>query len=67
MNHNLKKGEDLVFLLKGKKYKGTVLVVDSNGTFVDRNNVYYDILAEDEVENKILLKHIKEEDIEILS
>lgn len=68
MNHRLKRGDTIVFLLNGKKYTGKVLVVD-NGTFTDRDNVYCDILVETEDgnENKCLFKHIKESDIELLA
>lgn len=48
--------DTVTFTLQGKKYKGSVFIIDEYGTFERPNEVSYDILEE----SGILFKHIPE-------
>lgn len=52
-----KRGDKVTFTLENAKYEGEIRVVDKWGTFFDDSDVYYDILATDDV----IYKHIHEQ------
>lgn len=48
--------EEITFTLQGKKYRGSIFIIDEHGTFERPGEVSYDILGE----SGILFKHIPE-------
>ena len=54
-----KRGDKVTFTLEDKEYQGEVYIVDALGTFFDKSDVSYDIMAVYEGQD-ILFKHINE-------
>lgn len=55
-----KQGDIVQFEFNGKVKNGTILIVDANGIYYDKKNVYYDLMVEEE---ECLHKHICEKDV----
>lgn len=50
-----KEGDTVMFTIESKEKTGKVFVVDEFGIWLDRSDVFYDIMVEDE---NMLYKHI---------
>ena len=62
-NPKFKLGDTVEFELEGRKYHGTIYIIDKYGTFENNSDVSYDIMVIDYGENhnhECLFKHITE-------
>ena len=59
-NPKFKRGDVVTFTIGEKEITGKVFVVDVFGIWLDRSDVHYDIMVE---EQNMLYKHVKEKQV----